>query len=107
MLKFVGTALTAAALIAGIAQAGDDLMIRKDVAVTYSDLDVSTEAGARALLSRIEKAAAEACGKSPFYYSSYSIAPSLASKQFDECRTNAINSAVKSVKAPKVQQIFG
>lgn len=107
MLKFVGTALSAATLLAGLATAGEPAMIRKDVAVSYSDLDLSTEAGAKALVGRIEKAAAEACGSTPYFYSSYSVAPGLASRTFNECRANAINSAVKSVNAPKVRQIYG
>jgi UrcA family protein len=104
MLKFVGTALTAAALIVGAAQAED--LIRKDVEVSYSDLNLSTDAGARQLLVRINAAAASACGGSPAFYSTYSVAPTLAYKQFDTCRSNAVNAAVSSIKAPLVHQIF-
>ena len=105
MLKIVGTALVAAGLIAGAAHA-DSGLIRKDVQVSYHDLNLSTEAGARALLVRIELAANEACGNSPFFYSSYSLAPALADKEFATCRANAINSAVSSLKAPLVREIF-
>jgi hypothetical protein len=105
MLKIVGTALTAAALFAGIAQA-DPALIRKDVAVSMSDLDLSTESGAKTLITRIEKAASEACGTTPYFYSYYSVAPGLATKQFSDCRTNAIGTAVKAVNAPLVHQIF-
>ncbi|GAA0527282.1 UrcA family protein [Rhizomicrobium palustre] len=104
MLKIVGTALVAAGLIAGAAQAEE--VIRKDVQVAYHDLDLASETGAKTLLVRIEKAANEACGNSPYFYSSYSVAPALASKQFAACRANAINSAVKSVKAPLVQNLY-
>jgi len=104
MLKFVGTALTAAALIVGAAQA--EGLIRKDVSVSYSDLNLSTEAGARSLLVRINAAAASACGGSPAFYASYAVAPSLAYKEFDTCRSNAVNAAVSSIAAPLVHQIY-
>ena len=106
MLKFVGTALTAAALILGAANAAAGEVIRKDVAVSYSDLNLSTDAGARALLVRINAAATSACGNSPTFYSTYSIAPSLAYREFDTCRSNAINAAISSISAPLVHQIF-
>lgn len=104
MLKFVGTALTAAALIVGVAHAED--LIRKDVPVSYRDLNLSTEDGARQLLVRINTAAALACGSSPTFYSSYSVAPGLAYKQFDTCRSNAVNAAVSSISAPLVHQLL-
>ena len=105
MLKFVGTALTAAALIVGAAHAESNL-IRKDVEVSYRDLNLSTEDGARTLLVRIKTAAASACGGSPVFYSSYSVAPALATQEFATCRANAINAAVSSIPAPLVHQIF-
>jgi UrcA family protein len=105
MLKIVGTALFAAGLIAGAAQAQPDL-VRKDVEVSYSDLDLSTDTGARALLGRIDAAAKSACGETPYFYSYYSVAPDLASKDFATCRANAMTVAVTNVKAPLVHQLF-
>ncbi len=104
MLKFVGTALTAAALIVGAAHA-DSNIIRKDVSVSYHDLNLSTEAGARTLLVRINAAAASACGGAPMFYTSYSVAPALAAQEFSTCRANAVNAAVNSIPAPLVHQI--
>jgi len=105
MLKFVGTALTAAALIVGAAHA-DSNLIRKDVAVSYHDLNLSTDAGARQLLVRIEAAATSACGGAAAFYPTYSVAPGLADKEFAACRSNAINAAVSGIQAPLVHQIF-
>ncbi|MDR3526235.1 MAG: UrcA family protein [Rhizomicrobium sp.] len=105
MLKFVGTALTAAALIVGAAHAESN-MIRKDVEVSYRDLNLSTDAGARTLLVRIQAAAASACGGAAAFYSSYSVAPSLAAEEFATCRANAVNAAVNAIPAPLVHQIF-
>lgn len=105
MLKIVGTTLAAAALMAAAAHADPANTIRKDVQVAYSDLDLSTDNGARQLLGRIELAANEACGGSPTFYSSYGIAPSLATKEFNSCRAGAITTAVKSLPFPMVQKL--
>jgi UrcA family protein len=105
MLKIVGITLTAAALMGAAAQAAPD-MIRTDVQVGYSDLDLSTEGGAQELLVRIEHAAAEACGISPNFYSVHTVAPALAEKEFNTCRANAVDTAMKSLKYPMVQKIY-
>lgn len=105
MLKIVGTTLAAATLLAAAAHAGSP-MIRTDVPVTYSAFDLSTESGARALLGRIEVAAAKACGTSPLFYSSYTIAPQLAAREFNSCRANAISAAVKSLQSPMVYKVY-
>lgn len=105
MLKIVGISLAAAALLASAAQAAPDT-IRTDVKVTYSDLDLSTESGAHELLGRVEQAAAMACGGSPAFYSAYSVAPGLATKEFNTCRANAVDTAMKSLQLPMVRKIY-
>jgi len=105
MLKIVGTALAAAALMAGLAHADSRDTIRKDVVVSYSDLDLSTPTGAQALAQRIEAAATLACDSSPMFYSDYAVAPSLARREFNTCRSNAITTALKSLPHPLMQQI--
>lgn len=107
MLKIVGITLAAAALLATTAQAAPlTNTIRKDVRVAYSDLDLSTEGGARELLGRIELASAQACGGSPVFYSSYTVAQNLATREFNTCRANAISTAVKSLPFPLVQKLY-
>ena len=105
MLKIVGTTLAAAALLASAAHAGSEV-IRMDVPVVYSDLDLSTEGGARQLLGRGEVAAAHVCGGAPIFYSNYTVAPSLATKEFNTCRANAVDTAMKSLNFPMVQKIY-
>ncbi len=105
MLKIVGITLTAAALMGAAAHAAPDT-IRTDVPVAYSDLDLSTEGGAHELLGRIEHAAAQACGYSSSFYSVYNVAPALADKEFNTCRANAVDTAMKSLKFPMVQKIY-
>jgi UrcA family protein len=105
MLKIVGTTLAAAALMAAAAHASPEV-IRKDVQVTISDLNLATEAGARAAISRIEVAAKEACGGSPNFSPVYGVAPALARSEFNTCRSNAVSAAVKSLPFPMVQKVF-
>ena len=106
MLKIVGTAFAAAALLAAAASADSANQIRTDVAVAYSDLDLSSESGARALLARLDAAATEACGGSPVFYSSYDVSPSWAHKEFATCKLNAITAAVKTLPYPQVQKLY-
>ena len=105
MLKIVGTTLAAAALLVSAAHAGSDV-IRKDVRVAYSDLDLSTEGGARQLLGRVQAAATQACGSAPLFYSYYSAAPAAAVKEFNDCRATAVDTAMKSLNFPMVQKIY-
>jgi UrcA family protein len=105
MLKIVGITLTAVALMGAAAHA-DSNTIRTDVKVAFSDLDLSTEGGAHQLLGRVERAAAQACGYSPSFYSVYSVAPDLAVKEFNTCRASAVDTAMKSLKFPMVQKIY-
>jgi UrcA family protein len=105
MLKIVGTTLAAAALMAAAAHAAPE-MIRTDVAVVYSDLDLSTEGGARELLGRIELAASKACGNAPSFYAYYDVAPALAAQEYNTCRATAVDTAMKSLKFPMVQKIY-
>lgn len=107
MLRVLGISLAAMTVLGSVANAGPEFdMVRRDVAVRYGDLNLSTEAGARAMLVRIDQAARNACGGSPFFYGTYSIAPGLARKDFATCQTNAVSNAVKSLNAPLVARIY-
>ncbi len=107
MLRILGISLAAITVLGCAANAGPAYdMIRKDVAVQYGDLNLSTEAGARAMLVRIDQAARNACGDSPYFYGTYSIAPALARKDFATCQVNAVSTAVKSLNAPLVMRIY-
>ncbi len=107
MLRALGFSLMAAAALAGIASAGSSgEMIRKDVPVSYRDLDLNSESGARVMLVRITIAAKEACGGSPYFYSYYSSAPMLAQHEFAKCQAEAIQHAVTSLRAPAIAKLY-
>jgi len=95
-----------AALGSLTAAARADDMIRQEIAVPYGDLNLTTETGARTLLARIDHAARAACGGSPLFYSTYTIAPTLADRAFAQCHNDAVTRAVSAVNAPLLKQIY-
>lgn len=105
MLRTLSISIAASALLLTAAQAGTDL-VRRDVAVSFRQADLSSEAGARAVLAKIDFAAREACGGSPIFYGTYNVAPGLARKDFATCQANAVSAAVKSLNAPLVMRIY-
>ena len=107
MLRTLGLSLITAAALAGMASAAStDGMIRKDVQVYYSDLDLRTEAGAHTMLVRISSAAKEACGSSPIFYSSYNMSSIWAEREFATCQAEAIQRAVVFLNAPAVNKVY-
>ncbi len=106
MLRVIGISFAAIAALGCIANAGDDFgTVRRDVIVSYGDLDLSADAGAHAMLMRITDAARKACGGTAYFSPMYSVAPELARKDFAACQTNAISTALKSLNAPLVTRI--
>jgi UrcA family protein len=109
MSRILATSLiTSLAILTALANAAhaDPAMIRRDVKVTYQPAELSTEAGARALLAKLDIAAKEACGASPYFYSSYPQTPGLAQKEFKDCHAEAMNRAVGTLNAPMVLKLY-
>ncbi len=107
MLRKLAISLATTTALLTAAHAGSGFgIIRKDVSVSYYPTDLSTEAGARVLLARINEAAQQACGGSPYFYGTYSISPSLARRDFATCQANAVSSAIKSLNAPLLMRLY-
>jgi UrcA family protein len=64
------------------------------VTVTYADLDISHQAGAAALLQRLQAASVKACGGAP----DVRVLGQVAA--FDKCRREAVSRAVDQIHAP-------
>jgi UrcA family protein len=64
--------------------------------VKYADLDLTSDAGAAALLRRIEAAARQVCGDPR------ELQPLVRSVPIRQCNTHAIEHAVTALGAPKV-----
>lgn len=92
----VGAVFLAVGSMTGSAQA--QTSARTAATVSYADLDLSTQDGARALLKRINIAAKEACGPEPVMSPLTPAAPTL----HERCITQAADKAVAEVNAPLV-----
>lgn len=71
----------------------------RQVVVNYSDLDISSRAGAQALIDRMRQAASQVCGQSPdrrsFMYRFYRT-----------CVADALDRGVASLNAPVVAELY-
>ena len=92
--------LAALAAISPSQAAGASGEVRQTV-VSYSDLDLSGQAGANVLIDRLEAASRAVCGGAPF------IRDLNAMHDYKVCVKNAMDHAVAAIKAPLVAQIYG
>jgi UrcA family protein len=107
MSRVNGIALAAVMAFGGLASsASADSIIRRDVQVSYSDLNLSTEAGASTLLHRIDLAGREACGGSPFLDPMYKFMPDTVASAFNKCHHAAVAKAVAAVGSPILAQVY-
>ena len=88
---FIGAAAIAAlAGSAALFAATGENVVRRSVTVHYTDLNVNSADGAKALYSRLKSAARQACGSEP--------GRDLASlSDFNGCRADALSLAVADV----------
>lgn len=70
--------------------------------VYYGDLNLNAEQDAKIMLQRIERAAKKACGG----HATFSSYTGSLDHTFEECRTKAIQRAVKQLGAPLVTRIY-
>ena len=76
--------------------------IRGRSTVFYGDLDIGTEQDARIVLQRIEKAAKKACGG----HATFSTYTGSLDRTFEECRSEAVERAVKRLRAPVLTRVY-
>ena len=96
------TALAATAGVTTTAQAGDAARANPrydSVIVKYSDLDLSSAAGARALFARLSAAAESACGNAP------GTRDLQRQAQFRACYESALQRAVDKVGSRELQAL--
>lgn len=83
------------AICAGTAGAAPVVADAPSVTVRYGDLDLSSDAGTRALYRRLAAAAKQVCPDRPVR--------ELSTRQFVEtCRRQAINDAVRQIPSPQL-----
>lgn len=71
------------------------------IVVSYSDLDLSREAGARVMLGRLESAASAVCGGWPDLHRLENLAIYRA------CTRKAMDGAVTELGSPRVSALYG
>lgn len=94
----VALAVGSLALAPATAMAEPDTVRPVSAAVSYADLDLSTEDGANAVLQRINAAARDMCGGKPIHSPLFP----RAATQFDSCVSQAVDAAVAGFDAPVV-----
>jgi UrcA family protein len=104
MNRFATVAALAASfgLLGGAsAFAADTNVTIERVSVSHGDLNLSSDAGARALFARIKSAATLACGGRPEILE---VAPM---ERFQACKKTAMASAIIRIGSPKVAALNG
>ena len=109
--KSMAFAFASACLLGGVAYAqsptvkevvvrpsGGELQTQSET-VSYADLDLGRDAGARALLTRINGAAKRVCGPAPDPHQSHAA--------FKKCIDHAVDHAVTEVNRPTVNALHG
>jgi UrcA family protein len=76
--------------------------VRRDVVVTFHDLNLNDERDAEILLSRIDKAAEQACGGRPVTL--YELDSSRLREEYRRCHMDAEARAVEKVGAPLLKR---
>jgi UrcA family protein len=74
--------------------------------VSAADLDLRSEAGAAAMLARIEEGAGKACGGDPGTAFNRDIVTLLKQRAYRECKTAAIEATTIRLGAPLVRSTW-
>lgn len=85
------------ATVVGVAHADAPPQVTETAQVTYSDLDLSTEQGARALLKRIDIAAKAACGEE-----THSPLLPRESANIRACVNDAVDTTIAKLDSPMI-----
>ena len=102
-----GLAILAVIAAAGPAAAQHEMVertVRQDVVVPYHDLNLNDERDAATLLSRIDRAAEQACGGRPVTL--YELNSSSVRQDYYRCHMDATTRAVESVGAPLLKRLL-
>lgn len=93
-------AVLMAAAPAAFAEGNTAALISRSVKVSYADLDLSREAGARTLFQRLKAASRRTCGNRP--------SPKLiaASVRYEACLEGAMSRAVTAIDSPLVTALL-
>lgn len=101
MKYLVGLAVASALALAGsVASAAPANFEDNAVVVKTGDLNLDTQSGAKAMLTRLRAAASSICGPAPRVFE---LQPSI---DYKACYDAALSQAVRSVSAPLVSEAY-
>jgi UrcA family protein len=105
VVRIAGVLALACALtgLTPVAFADTDVVV-KQVTVSFDDLNLQSESGARLLVKRLNTAAIEACGGEPMDGPLALIAD--LKRRFRDCRGAAVRTAVTTLDHPTVTSIY-
>ena len=98
--RIVGASVLAAASLS-LAGAACAQVEQTSVRVSYADLNLRSEPGARAMYGRIEDAAMHVCGQQP------DIHQLTERELYQKCKSQAVDRAVRDLDAPLVTAAAG
>jgi UrcA family protein len=92
--------------VAAVSPVFADDVNRAHRVVNHSDLDLGREDHAEEMLLRLERAARWVCGGDPRGQAYYDIAQRAIRERYEQCRIEALSSAVAELDSPEVARLF-
>lgn len=94
--------LAASATIPAFAQSSPENIV-VHVSVPHSDLDLTSDAGARIMLMRLDKAATRACGGKPVAVTAMDPFGQVKKQEHRRCKAAAMDASTSRLGAPLVR----
>ncbi|MGK6355863.1 UrcA family protein [Sphingomonas sp. DT-207] len=99
----LGAGLGAAIIIGAASAQVTDPRIVAEIGVRYDDLDLDSDAGARAMLARLDVAATKACGGKPFGVMSRDHVGVAKEREYRRCKAAAMEGSTLELGSPRVR----
>lgn len=99
----IGAGLIAAGAMFPASAQRSQANIVAHVRVPHHDLDLTSEAGARTMLERIDKAAAKACGGKPVAGMAMDEVAQAKKREYRRCKAAAMDKGISALAAPRVR----
>lgn len=99
----LGAGLFAASVIVPASAQVAPAQVVSDVTVPYDDLDLKSEAGARAMLARLDAAATRACGGKPAPVMPGDPVALAKQREYRRCKAAAMDGSTLRLGSPRVR----
>lgn len=99
----IGAGLLAAGAVTSAAAQRSRADIVVQISVPHGDLDLASEAGAKAMLVRLDKAASKACGGKPMPVMALDQVGHAKKREYQRCKLAAMDRGTLQLGAPRVR----